>query len=154
MSKLRVADDDHGDAAGKHLADAQALVDAARFDGAGYLSGYVVECALKAVILHERSFNPTTGLHDATVLATEHAALSRRPFGHDLTRLLGVTITPTGASYVPFIPSNAALIRDWKETLRYRPPGTVSETRARSYFEWACTVYEQSVLRMKLDGVI
>jgi hypothetical protein len=43
MSKLRVAGDDHADAAGKHVADARALLDNHRYDGAGYLSGYVVD---------------------------------------------------------------------------------------------------------------
>jgi len=43
--------DDHPDAAAKNLDDALALLAAGRFDGAGYLAGYVVECSLKTVIV-------------------------------------------------------------------------------------------------------
>jgi hypothetical protein len=43
--------DDYPAAAAKHLADARALLAAQRFDGAAYLSGYVVECALRTVIM-------------------------------------------------------------------------------------------------------
>ncbi len=153
MSKLKVGNDDHAEAAGKHRVDAEVLIDAQRHDGAGYLSGYVLECALKAVILHDKSFNPTTALHDATILAREQKRLSGRPFGHDLVALLGVTVTASGTSYVPDVPLSAA-VRAWKETIRYAPPGTVTEAMARSYHEWACTVYEQTILRMKMDGVI
>lgn len=47
-SKLALASgDDHPEAAAKHLADAAALMAAARPDGAAYLSGYVVERGLK-----------------------------------------------------------------------------------------------------------
>lgn len=54
MSRIkRNNDDDHPGAAGKHLADALTLLDAGRADGAAYLSGYVVECALKSVLILE-----------------------------------------------------------------------------------------------------
>lgn len=48
MSRLKQANgDDYPEAALKHLQDADALVRGRRFDGAAYLAGYVVECALK-----------------------------------------------------------------------------------------------------------
>lgn len=48
MSKFRCPEgDDHPDAAGKHLLDALTLKENGRFDGAAYLSGYVIECSLK-----------------------------------------------------------------------------------------------------------
>lgn len=54
MSKLRTSNgDDHPEAAHKHLLDAQTLMGQQRADGAAYLSGYVVECALKSLWLHE-----------------------------------------------------------------------------------------------------
>lgn len=153
MSKLKVADDDHAEAAGKHRADAEVLIDARRHDGAGYLSGYVLECAIKSVILHDKSFDPTTARHDTTTLAHQHKTLSQKPFGHNLVALLHMTVTASGAPYMPDVPPTAAVLR-WKETTRYAPSGTVTEAQARSYYEWACTVYEQTVLKMKLDGVI
>jgi hypothetical protein len=54
MSRLRTPNgDDHPEAAHKQLLDAQSLLGQQRADGAAYLSGYVVECALKSLWLHE-----------------------------------------------------------------------------------------------------
>ena len=51
MSNLKQPDgDDYPEAALKHLLDADTLLKGRRFDGAAYLSGYVVECALKTLI--------------------------------------------------------------------------------------------------------
>ncbi len=146
-------DDDHADAAGKHLADAGALLDATRPDGAAYLSGYVVECALKSVILHDRSFDPTTGQHDAAALAAWHKTLSKKPFGHDLAALAASFVGPEGTQYMPDLPATAS-VRAWRETLRYAPRGAVTEDRARSYHEWAEMAYAQSVAAMRMNGVI
>jgi len=59
MSRLAQGDgDDYPDAAEKHLTDADMLLHAGRFDGAGYLTGYVVECVLKTYILVGQSSSP------------------------------------------------------------------------------------------------
>ena len=51
MSRLRQANgDDYPEAAGKHMQDSGALLARGRYDGAAYLAGYVVECALKTLI--------------------------------------------------------------------------------------------------------
>ena len=52
MTRLRMPNgDDHPEAAQKHLLDSAALLLQERPDGAAYLSGYVVECALKSLYL-------------------------------------------------------------------------------------------------------
>jgi hypothetical protein len=153
MSKLRVQNDDHPEAAGKHLGDAAVLLNASRYDGAGYLSGYVVECALKAVILHDNSFDPHAGSHDTAKLAAWHQKLSKKPFGHDLKNLAAATIGVEGARYLPDLPMNAAVL-EWRETLRYMSPGDVTEPRARAYHEWAGMAYEHAIIAMRSDGVI
>jgi hypothetical protein len=153
MSKLRVMDDDHADAAGKHLGDASTLLDARRHDGAGYLSGYVLECAIKSVILHDKSFDPSGRHHDATKLRSWYQTLSRKPYGHDLRALAAVTIGPEGAPYLPDLPPKAAVF-GWRETLRYAPTGAVTEAQGRSYHEWAGLAYAQSILAMRANGVI
>jgi hypothetical protein len=72
MSRLAKDEDDHPEAARKHLDDARVLRRAERLDGAAYHSGYVVECALKAVLLHDRSFDAATGTTNPEQLATWH----------------------------------------------------------------------------------
>lgn len=59
MSRLRLPNgDDHPDAAQKHLLDAGLLLVQQRPDGAAYLSGYVVECALKSLLVLETKSAP------------------------------------------------------------------------------------------------
>ena len=51
MSRLQQGNgDDYPEAAGKHMKDCNVLMAASRCDGAAYLAGYVVECALKTLI--------------------------------------------------------------------------------------------------------
>lgn len=104
MSKFRNSrtGDDYPEAATKHLDDASVLFDAKRFDGAAYLSGYVVECALKSLILLGQG----------------------RPWGHDLKQL---SIDASRLAALPgSISARYASLRlpgqpvpGWRETLRY-----------------------------------
>lgn len=153
MSKLRVTNDDHADAAGKHLGDAGTLLEKSRFDGAGYLSGYVVECVLKAVVLHDKSFDSSVGQHDSTMLALWHKTLSTKKFGHNLQALAAIVVGAEGAPYMPDLPPRAAVF-NWRETLRYSPSGTVAEVQSRAYYEWAGMAYEQAIVAMRLQGLI
>ncbi|MGQ0665195.1 MAG: HEPN domain-containing protein [Pseudomonadota bacterium] len=120
MSKIKLPNgDDHPEAAGKHLADAEALLDASRTDGAAYLSGYVVECALKSLVIVE----------------------GRQAWGHDLNALsrkaLRLAALPGArtARYVPRMNESHSLYdatSGWRETLRYREPGAIGQTVAVS----------------------
>lgn len=65
----------------------------------------------KAVLLHDRSYDPVAGATNATELARWHQLLSRRPFGHDLEKLLAATVGPEGARYLPIVPPTASMIR-------------------------------------------
>jgi hypothetical protein len=152
MSKLKCGGDDHVEAVERHVADAQTLFDAGRYHGSAYLNGYVVECALKAVVLHDRSFDAATRTHNPAELAQWHKTL-RHKYGHCLNDLASITLGPEGARYSVKLPSNAA-ITGWRETLRYAGHGSISETQAREYQTSAQTAHCQSVLKMRLDGVI
>ena len=66
--------DDFPKAALKHLQDGQALLKTNRFDGAAYLAGYVVECALKTMIGVENKKVPR--IHDLSELQSRIQALS------------------------------------------------------------------------------
>ena len=153
MSKLRVRDDDHPEAAGKHLHDASVLLDVFRYDSAAYLSGYVVECALKAVLLHDKSFDPATRTHDPATLADFHRSLARRPYGHDLLTLASVTVSPQNAKYLIDLPPGSSIF-EWRETLRYAGVGFISEPKARAFCEWAELLYSHSIVTMRQDGVL
>jgi hypothetical protein len=152
MSLLRVGRDDHPEAALKHMDDGKALQDAGRPDGAAYHAGYVVECSLKSIILHERSFDSATGVRDTNRLTMWHKKLSCRPYGHDLEQILNITVGPEGARYMPPLHDDASVVREWSETMRYWAP-TVSVPKAKAFLEWA-ELTVQAVVKMKLDGVV
>jgi hypothetical protein len=141
MSSLRNANgDDYPDAAGKHLADAEALVAARRYDGAGYLAGYVVECALKSLLQVE------TGGAQQT---------------HSYAKLLdqvGKTCLTAGAMTAKYVTETIrgipnAAIAGWKETMRYRSP-SMGSGDAHAWIDDATVVYTDTIASMILDGVI
>jgi hypothetical protein len=155
MSSLRVKDDDHPEAAEKHLADAKALLDSRRFDGCGYLSGYVIECAFKSVILHDQSWvGGVAPSRDLGKLKAWHRELASKQYGHDLIKLASAMVGPTGAAYMPASFPTPPSAFDWKETVRYRPAGYVTEPQAIAWHEWARHVFLETVTQMHLDGVL
>lgn len=131
--------DDFPDAAEKHLADAQALADAERYDGAGYLAGYVVECALK------------------TLLEVEGAP----GWGHSLVDLgkdVGAVCALAGARTARYLTPSVravpvAAIAGWSATMRYHSP-SMSAGDAQAWLDEANTIYQDTVASMILDGVI
>ena len=132
--------DDYPQAARKHLLDAMALEAAERFDGAAYLSGYVVECAAKALIQVESGqVRHTHELEELRELLDHQAgALDLR------TARLGSLV--------------AARIREahvlaWRPGMRYRPP-EVSEEQAGTWLREATAVYALVIGGLTLDGLI
>jgi HEPN domain-containing protein len=87
------------------LQDAKVLLDNECYDGAYYLSGYVIECALKACIAKKtREFDfPEKKLID-------------KIYSHDLSKLIGVV----GISIADEIKLNWAVVKDWSEQDRYK----------------------------------
>lgn len=149
MSKLATPQgDDHPEAAGKHLLDAGALMAAGRSDGAAYLSGYVVECSLKSLWLHE------TGLPVGNAMPW-----GRR--GHDLTHLhsqvasLAVMASSKIARYLgaAIIGVTSSALGTWRPEQRYRAP-TMTLADALAWHGVAAAVYQESVGQMLLDGVL
>ncbi len=133
--------DDHPDAAGKHLDDAEALWGANRLDGAAYHAGYVVECSLKSVVvLAGGSYKK---IHDLRELSSEATRLAALPSG-------------SAARYSPGIAVGHSLydtVKGWKSTLRYKSPGLVAPGD-RDWVDEARRVYGAAVARMRLDGVV
>jgi HEPN domain-containing protein len=94
------------------LRDAQTLFDNRRFDGAYYLAGYAIECALKACIAKK------TRRHDFP-----DKELAQDVYTHDLTRLLKhAGLAQQMAQEFRADPSLAqrwGFVKDWKEQSRY-----------------------------------
>jgi hypothetical protein len=134
--------ENYPEAAGKHAGDCAALLAASRFDGAGYLAGYVVECVLKTLIKVENTAPPF--IHNLAQLsrkAVELASLPSQKTAKYVTRPEDVTILPYG------------LPTGWQETLRYEAPGAVSEATAKDWVAEAQRLYREVIVAMKLDGV-
>lgn len=141
MSNLKQSNgDDYPAAALKHLQDAEVLLKGRRFDGAAYLSGYVVECALKALIQVEsggpRHFHELTGLLDA------------------MDGLAVQAKTRTGRLYV----NVAAVLRTadvlrWQPRMRYRG-AEVTSRDAEAWLRNARDAYDLIVGSLILEGAI
>lgn len=87
------------------LQDAKVLLDNECYDGAYYLCGYVVECALKACVAKK------TKEYDFP-----DKKLIDKIYTHNLTNLLGVVgLKPEGEIGV-----NWAVVKDWSEQDRYK----------------------------------
>jgi HEPN domain-containing protein len=108
------------------LADAQVLLEAGRWDGAYYLLGYVVECALKSCITKQ------FGLHEVP-----DKKLVGDFYSHDLKNLLKIAgLSGEFASRArkdSTFETNWTTIQDWTETTRYRIG--VAEQNVRSLLD-------------------
>ena len=128
-------------AATRHRRDAKQLL-ATSPANARYLSGYVVECALKAVV-------------------ESSDALFRAPaFGHQLARLerdemdLAVALTPRSARYRPAAATVKCVQQSWSETLRYSATSDTSGQVAARMVDAAADVHRSTVVEMFLDGLL
>ncbi len=99
----------------ERLDDADALLSAGRYAGAYYISGYCIECALKACIARQTTqdeFPP----RDAA-----------KYYVHDLPRLLDIAgLGPAFTEEVgndTALRSNWAIVKDWTEETRYQGRG-------------------------------
>ncbi len=145
MSHLRQANgDDYPEAARKHLQDSGSLLAGGRPDGAAYLAGYVVECALK------------------TLIQLEAGQVDRRHRHHDLSRLdRDLDLLAVQASSVVgrfYLRAQASLrastiLSGWMAEQRYRSPG-VSATTAANWHREAADVYRRVIGQLTLAGVI
>ena len=142
MSNLKKSNgDDYPKAALKHLQDADVLLKGRRFDGAAYLSGYVVECALKTLIKVESG--QVHYSHELTGLLEEMDGLAVRAETRTGRRLyVGVAATLKKAD-----------ILRWKPEMRYRGP-EVTSSEADAWFQAAREAYDLIVGSLILEGAI
>ncbi len=130
--------EDYPRAALKHLEDAQALQASSRFDGAVYLAGYVVECALK------------------TMIEVENKAV---PYIHDLNRLqlevdtLSVLAGSRTGHLFAAVKQAMNQIYAWRPEMRYRAP-YVAAPLVQDWLAEARDVYKTAIGGLTLAGLI
>lgn len=134
--------EDYPKAARKHVLDSEALLSANRYDGAGYLAGYAVECTLKTLIWVETS-KGTHDTHDLNTLSTRALQLAGLPTQKTAAYVKGTTITS-----LLYGPSG------WRETLRYEPEGAVTQTDCKAWVSEARRLYDAVIIPMRLSGVL
>lgn len=166
-------DVDYPGAAKKHLDDATALMNAQRFDGAGYLIGYVVECSLLTVILvgelEQRGRIPPRQLarelrpNSETLrryrgAAAQQARSTTRE--HDLAQLAKVTTTYASvpsraiAAYVPPLDVTKPPLSKRTSSLRYQCEGKLTKNDVVQWLTTAEDVYAKTIGRMIRDGLV
>lgn len=111
-------------------------MDARHWEGAYYLAGYSVECALKACIAKQ------VKQHDFPDLNTVN-----RSYTHDLEKLIGLAglkeRLKNDFNEIDGLEVNWSIVKDWSEAARYSP--TVAETLARDMYN-ACSERTNGVL--------
>ena len=109
--------------ANERINDAGALLNAARFSGAYYTSGFAVECALKACVARN------TRQYDFPLSPDE----TRKIWSHDLNRLLEFSgLSANLASQPDSLISNWNSVKRWENGSRY--DSGISEDEAKQMY--------------------
>jgi len=99
----------------ERLLDAQSLINAARWSGAYYLSGYVLECALKSSVLR---------YIEETGIIFEDKRFAEKCWTHDLEVLVKLADLDAKRSIAISgnvqLGTNWLIAKDWDESSRYR----------------------------------
>lgn len=131
-------DHQYASAAHRHLQDAGGLREQERWDNVGYLSGYVAECGVKAVIEKAGVIFPRhlPEISPDHLLLVADLTLAARRYPMDLD------------------PDLSALRDDWQPGLRYTETGTLTKPDALRLYRLAERVYHRTINAMILDGFI
>jgi HEPN domain-containing protein len=115
----------------ERLKDAKALLGRKRWAAAYYLSGYVIECGLKACLLRH------LGESDAVFGDDQYLKELVKCWTHDLVKLIKLAgleaAFGVACSANPVLNAHWGVVKDWKETSRYVE--TKPEPDARAMFE-------------------
>jgi len=125
LSRLIVTKAEFQEMAEHRLAEAKALLDQGKWNGAYYLAGYAVELPLKACIIK-------------TLLATDafpDKDFSKNCYTHAVVKLVGLAklegARKTTMDADPDLLTNWALARDWSEEKRYH---RIDKTEAEALY--------------------
>ena len=133
-------------AAGRHLRDAEILLDNERLDNAVYLAGYVVECSFKVLV--ELYFKNDQG--------------AAKKYGHELNELEGLAMERLRVLY-PMLDKQlpASSISDtvldtypYHPQRRYAKSGLWTKEEVKLAVECTREIYGKIILKLVLDGKI
>lgn len=103
------------DLAKLRLRDAKALLEAKRWSAAYYMSGYAIECALKACATKAIAKDPG--------LIFRSRKFAERCWTHDIETLIEVAglrvALDQDAKADPLLGASCAIVKDWNESARY-----------------------------------
>ncbi len=120
-------------AACRHLADSKTLLDAKRFHGSAYLAGYVVECALKAVIVSPAA-PPDVEVrrigHDLSALHKQLNQMASARQGAWRRQVSG-SLLGTLRSFLD------AQTPEWNPSMRYEATDASWQTKASAWWDMA-----------------
>lgn len=123
----------------RHFSDSSVLTNQGREDNATYLGGYVIECALKA-LLQVHGYGP-------------------RAYGHNLKALSAAALdwasmlSPALSRYrVDQVQRLAEAIAVWRPDLRYAATGAVSSSDASLVSQVARSMLSEVIAPLLLDG--
>ncbi len=135
--------DDFVSAALRHAEDAGLLLREGRYDNAGYLAGYAVECSWKTLISFCSGPAPRSISHDLTTLTGRALELTSIlfPGGQVLYRL-------------DVDPAQAKAAWGWSPSWRYATTGTVGQAQAKQLVQAAVDCSERIVHALILDGTV
>jgi hypothetical protein len=146
-TKLQDTGEDYPEAVLKHCEDARHLLSGNRSDGAAYLAGYAVECALKTLI-HVESGNADSVMqwkHHLNSLSGEALQLAAHPSGRTAKYISNPKLTTLNYGNPP---------AGWVEFLRYFPVGTIPAPTAEQWVQEAERLYVEIIGELKKDGEI
>lgn len=124
----------------KHYNDATHLHGLGRHDNCAYLSGYVVECGLKAMVEASSALNPRRFGHDISALSSKVATLAAilSPTRRHLT-------LPNSQDYID-------LLDQWAPEERYDAEGMISPATSAARLKAAKETIDAIVVPMILNG--
>jgi len=144
-TKRQATGEDYPEAAIKHCEDARHLLSANRPDGAAYLAGYAVECALKTLVQVEERSARLIKDHNLNDLKDAALRLAAQPTNRTARYLTNPALTTLRYDNPP---------RGWKEYLRYYPTGTIPAPTAEQWVEEAERLYIEIIGELKKNGEI
>jgi hypothetical protein len=131
--------DDYVSAGLRHYFDSTMLAGEGRVDNSAYLGGYVMECALKA-LLQVHGYGPRAYRHDLNALSAKGLALASM-------------LSPGMSRYrVDRVPRLSEAIIVWKPEMRYAETGAVSPSDATLVLEVAKAMVSEVIVPLLLDG--